>query len=57
MGEVISFPVWLIPFPVSKMNFEPHGTNEKLFIEEIFLIRGLKEAAKVKIANCDSISR
>ena len=32
MGEIIPFPVWIIPFSVSKIDFEPLGTNEKYFV-------------------------
>ena len=28
VGEIISFPIWMILFPVLKSNFEIHGTNE-----------------------------
>ena len=36
MGEIIPYPVWIIPFPVLKINFEPLGTYEKHFIKEDF---------------------
>ena len=36
MGEIIPFPVWVIPFPVLKIIFEPLGTNEKPFVKEVF---------------------
>ena len=29
MGEMIPFPVWIIPFPVLNISFEPLGSNEK----------------------------
>ena len=35
-GKIIPFPVWLIPFPVSKINFELIGQNEKHFVKEVF---------------------
>ena len=41
MRKIIPFPVWIIPIPVSKIDFEPFGSNEKHFIKE-FLIRGLE---------------
>ena len=56
MGEIIPFPVWIIPFPVSKINFKPCGTNMKHFSKKTFLIRGIQEAAKVEIANCELVS-
>ena len=34
MGEIIPFPVWMIPFPVLKINCETLGTNEKNIVEE-----------------------
>ena len=37
MGEVIPFPVWIIPFPALKINFETLGSNEKSFSKEVFL--------------------
>jgi len=33
---MIPFPVWIIPFPVSKVNFKPLGLNEKHSVKEIF---------------------
>ena len=36
MGEIIPFPVWIIPFPVLKIIFEPLGTNERHFVKEVF---------------------
>ena len=36
MVEIISFPVWRVPFPVLKINFEPLGTNERHFVKEVF---------------------
>ena len=49
MGEIIPFPVLIIPFPVLKIpfpvlkiNFETLGSNEKHFVKEVFLIRGLE---------------
>ena len=33
MGEIIPFLVWIIPFPVLKINFEPLKTNEKHFLQ------------------------
>ena len=35
VGEIIPFPVWIIPFPVLKTKFETLGTNEKYFIKEV----------------------
>ena len=37
MGEIISFPVWMIPFPVLKINFELFGTNVQDFVKRNFL--------------------
>ena len=36
MGEIIPFPVWIIQFPVLKINFEPLRSNEKYFVKEVF---------------------
>ena len=36
MGEKIPFAVWIIPFPVLKINFETLGTNKKHFVKEVF---------------------
>ena len=36
MGEIIPFPVWIIPLPVLKINFEPLGSNDKCFVKEVF---------------------
>ena len=36
MGELIPFPVWMIPFPVSNIDFELLGSNEKHFVKEVF---------------------
>ena len=36
MGEIIPFPVWIIPFPVLKINFETIGSIEKCFVKEVF---------------------
>ena len=36
VGETIPFPVWIIPFPVLKIDFEPLRTNEKYFVKEVF---------------------
>ena len=34
--EIIPFPVWINPFPVSKIDFEPFGSNEKQFVKGVF---------------------
>ena len=39
MGEIIQFPVGIIPFPVLKLNFEPLGSNDKHFVKEVFYQR------------------
>ena len=36
VGEIILFPIWIILFPVLKINFEPHRTNEKHFLKKVF---------------------
>ena len=36
MGEIIPSPVWINPFPVSKINFELLGSNEKYVVKEFF---------------------
>ena len=41
VGHIISFPVWIIPFPVLKINYEILGENERHFGKVSFLIRGL----------------
>ena len=33
VGEIIPIPLWIIPFPVLKINFEPLGSNEKHFVK------------------------
>ena len=35
VGEIIPFPVWIIPFFVLKIDFEPPGTDEKYFVKEV----------------------
>ena len=42
VGDIIPFSVWIILFPVLKINFEPFGTNERHFCKRGFLIRGLQ---------------
>ena len=39
VGEIIPFPVWTIPFPVLKINFEFFGTYKKHFGKEFFYQR------------------
>ena len=36
IGRKKPFPVWLILFPVLKINFALLGITEKLFLKEIF---------------------
>ena len=36
VGKIIPFPVWIIPFPILKINSEFFGLNEKHFVEEVF---------------------
>ena len=36
VGEIIPLPVWMIPFPILKIIFEPLGTYEKPFVKEVF---------------------
>ena len=50
MGELIPFLVWIVPFPVLKINLEPLESNDKCFVKEVFFIRVLQGATKVKIA-------
>ena len=33
---MIPFPVWIIPFPVLRIDFEPFGLNEKYFVKGVF---------------------
>ena len=40
--EIITFPVWIIPFPVLKISFELLGSNEKYFVKEVFLSEAWK---------------
>ena len=35
MAVIIPYPVWIIPFPVLKISFEPGGSNEKHFVKEV----------------------
>ena len=44
MGEIIPFPVCIIPVPVFKINFETLGTNEKHFVKAV----NLSDARKLK---------
>ena len=41
MGEIIPFSVWIILFPVLKINFQPLGSNKKHLKKRSFFIRGL----------------
>ena len=34
--EIIPFPVWMIPFPVSKIYFKLLGSKEKHSVKEVF---------------------
>ena len=36
IGEIIPFPVWIIPVPVSKIDFKPLGSNENYSVKEVF---------------------
>ena len=36
MGEIIPFPVWIIPLSGLKINFEALGTNGRHFVKEVF---------------------
>ena len=36
MGEIIPFPIWIVPFAVLKINFGVLGENEKHFEKEVF---------------------
>ena len=36
VGEIIPFPVWIIPFPVLKIDFEPFGSYENDVEKEVF---------------------
>ena len=47
MGEIIPFPVWIISFPVLKINFEPLGTNKKQARDEMSW--GLVQAETVRL--------
>ena len=40
-GEIIPFPVWIIPFLVRKTGFGRLSKNGKYFVNTVFLIRGL----------------
>ena len=48
MGKIIPFPVWIIPFPVLKINLELLGSNDKCFVKEVFLSEVLKYHKKWK---------
>ena len=41
VAEIIQFPVWMIPFPVLKINFEVLGRYGKDVVKEVF-DRGLE---------------
>ena len=34
VGEIILYPVWVIPFPVFKIGFEPLGKHKKHFVNK-----------------------
>ena len=36
VGEIIQFPLWIILFPVSKINFEFLGRYEEDVVKEVF---------------------
>ena len=36
IGEIIPVPVWIIPFPVLDINFEPLGSSVKHFVKGVF---------------------
>ena len=42
MGEIIPFPVWIIPFPDLKIEFELFESNENFFCKRSFLTRRLE---------------
>ena len=42
MGEIIPYPVWIIPLPVLKINFETLRTNERRFVKGVFLSKDWK---------------
>ena len=49
MEEIVPFPVWIIPFPVLKMNFELLGSIEKsVSLSVIFEIVKLASQLKIK---------
>ena len=47
---MIPFPVWIIQFPVLKINFEFLGNNEEYFVKEVFFLGGLQVATKLERA-------
>ena len=49
MGEIIPFPVWIILFPVLKINFELLGSNGKHFVKEVFGSEVCKRQQKQKL--------
>ena len=36
IGEIIPFPVWIIPFPVLKPSFKVVDKIKKHFVKEVF---------------------
>ena len=44
VGEIIPFPVWIIPFPVFKYSFGFVFKSWKLFVKEVFFIGGQEVA-------------
>ena len=42
VGEIIPFCVWIIPFPVLEINFEPLGLKEKHCVKEVFWSKAWK---------------
>ena len=52
VGEIIPFPVWTIPFPVLKIDFEFFGTYKKHFGKEFFFIRGPEVGETISFPVC-----
>ena len=52
MGEIIPFPVCIIPIPVLKIYFELFGNYEVDVLKEVVLIRGLEVGEIIPFPVC-----
>ena len=60
MGEINPFPIWIIPFPVLKNNFEPLAfnpiENRNLRVSESVRLEIVKLASQLKMATTEKES-